>query len=69
VSWNLKLNDAIPSMVYYAQLLVVTYNSDDTERMSRGLRSEQLRQWKIRTGNISEEDAWKFVTFNKIIAH
>jgi imidazolonepropionase-like amidohydrolase len=47
--------------------LVVAYNSDDAE-MSRRLNQEAAKA--VKYGNISEEEAWKFVTLNpKIIAY
>lgn len=40
---------------------MVAYNSDDAE-MSRRLNQEAAKA--VKYGNISEEDAWKFVTLN-----
>ena len=40
---------------------VVAYNSDDAE-MSRRLNQEAAKA--VKYGNISEEEAWKFVTLN-----
>jgi cytosine/adenosine deaminase-related metal-dependent hydrolase len=41
--------------------IVVAYNSDDAE-MSRRLNQEAAKA--VKYGNISEEEAWKFVTLN-----
>ena len=41
--------------------IVVAYNSDDAE-MSRRLNQEAAKA--VKYGNVSEEDAWKFVTLN-----
>jgi cytosine/adenosine deaminase-related metal-dependent hydrolase len=41
--------------------IVVAYNSDDAE-MSRRLNQEAAKA--VKYGDISEEDAWKFVTLN-----
>jgi cytosine/adenosine deaminase-related metal-dependent hydrolase len=43
------------------QGVVVAYNSDDAE-MSRRLNQEAAKA--VKYGNVSEEDAWKFVTLN-----
>jgi adenine deaminase len=43
------------------QGLVVAYNSDNAE-MSRRLNQEAAKA--VKYGNISEEEAWKFVTLN-----
>jgi adenine deaminase len=43
------------------QGLVVAFNSDDAE-MSRRLNQEAAKA--VKYGNVSEEDAWKFVTLN-----
>jgi hypothetical protein len=45
---------------------VVAYNSDDAE-MSRRLNQKQ--QKAVKYGNVSEEEAWKFVTKSSIIAY
>jgi hypothetical protein len=41
--------------------VVVAYNSDDAE-MSRRLNQEAAKA--VKYGNVSEEEAWKFVTLN-----
>jgi imidazolonepropionase-like amidohydrolase len=41
--------------------VVVAYNSDDAE-MSRRLNQEAAKA--VKYGDISEEEAWKFVTLN-----
>ncbi|SHM87652.1 amidohydrolase family protein [Flavobacterium saccharophilum] len=62
-AYKFEVNDAIPfnGPIMHNQGLVVAYNSDDAE-MSRRLNQEAAKA--VKYGNISEEDAWKFVTLN-----
>jgi imidazolonepropionase-like amidohydrolase len=62
-AYKFEVNDAIPfnGPIMHHQGLVVAYNSDDAE-MSRRLNQEAAKA--VKYGNISEEDAWKFVTLN-----
>ncbi|MCM4159333.1 amidohydrolase family protein [Antarcticibacterium flavum] len=62
-AYKYEVNDAIP---YNASILhnvgvTVAINSDDSE-MSRRLNQEAAKSMKY--GDISEEEAWKFVTLN-----
>ena len=62
-AYKYEVNDAIP---YNAAILnsvgiVTAINSDDPE-MSRRLNQEAAKS--VKYGNVSEEDAWKFVTLN-----
>jgi imidazolonepropionase-like amidohydrolase len=62
-AYKFEVNDAIPyngSIMHNAGVLVA-YNSDDAE-MSRRLNQEAGKA--VKYGNISEEEAWKFVTLN-----
>jgi imidazolonepropionase-like amidohydrolase len=54
-------NDAIPynGPIMHNAGVVVAYNSDDAE-MSRRLKTAKA----VKYGDISEEEAWKFVTLN-----
>jgi cytosine/adenosine deaminase-related metal-dependent hydrolase len=57
------VNDAIPyngTIMHHAGV-VVAYNSDDAE-MSRRLNQEAAKA--VKYGDLSEEEAWKFVTLN-----
>ncbi|MFH6943314.1 amidohydrolase family protein [Flavobacterium sp. FlaQc-50] len=62
-AYKFEVNDAIPfnGPIMHNQGVVVAYNSDDAE-MSRRLNQEAAKA--VKYGNISEEDAWKFVTLN-----
>ena len=62
-AYKFEVNDAIPynGPIMHNQGLVVAYNSDDAE-MSRRLNQEAAKA--VKYGNVSEEDAWKFVTLN-----
>jgi len=62
-AYKFEVNDAIPyngPLMHNAGVLVA-YNSDDAE-MSRRLNQEAAKA--VKYGNVSEEDAWKFVTLN-----
>lgn len=62
-AYKFEVNDAIPynGPIMHNAGLVVAYNSDDAE-MSRRLNQEAAKA--VKYGNLSEEDAWKFVTLN-----
>ncbi|UQD56726.1 amidohydrolase family protein [Flavobacterium sp. K5-23] len=62
-AYKFEVNDAIPynGVLLHKQGVVVAYNSDDVE-MSRRLNQEAAKA--VKYGNVSEEDAWKFVTLN-----
>ncbi|KFF04003.1 amidohydrolase family protein [Flavobacterium hydatis] len=62
-AYKFEVNDAIPfnGPIMHNEGIVVAYNSDDAE-MSRRLNQEAAKA--VKYGNISEEDAWKFVTLN-----
>jgi imidazolonepropionase-like amidohydrolase len=62
-AYKFEVNDAIPynGPIMHNQGLVVAYNSDNAE-MSRRLNQEAAKA--VKYGNISEEEAWKFVTLN-----
>ena len=62
-AYKFEVNDAIPfnGPLMHNQGVVVAYNSDDAE-MSRRLNQESAKA--VKYGNISEEEAWKFVTLN-----
>ena len=62
-AYKFEVNDAIPfnGPIMHNAGLVVAYNSDDAE-MSRRLNQEAAKA--VKYGNISEEEAWKFVTLN-----
>ena len=62
-AYKFEVNDAIPQNgpIMHNHGLVVAYNSDDAE-MSRRLNQEAAKA--VKYGNISEEEAWKFVTLN-----
>jgi imidazolonepropionase-like amidohydrolase len=62
-AYKFEVNDAIPynGALMHNQGVVVAYNSDDAE-MSRRLNQEAAKA--VKYGNVSEEDAWKFVTLN-----
>ena len=61
--YKFEVNDAIPynGPIMHKQGVLVGYNSDDAE-MSRRLNQEAAKA--VMYGNVSEEDAWKFVTLN-----
>jgi imidazolonepropionase-like amidohydrolase len=62
-AYKFEVNDAIPynGPIMHNAGLVVAYNSDDAE-MSRRLNQEAAKA--VKYGDISEEEAWKFVTLN-----
>ena len=62
-AYKFEVNDAIPynGALMHNEGLVVAFNSDDAE-MSRRLNQEAAKA--VKYGNVSEEDAWKFVTLN-----
>ena len=62
-AYKFEVNDAIPynGALMHNQGITVAYNSDDAE-MSRRLNQEAAKA--VKYGNVSEEDAWKFVTLN-----
>lgn len=62
-AYKFEVNDAIPynAAIMHNQGIVVAFNSDDAE-MSRRLNQEAAKA--VKYGNISEEEAWKFVTLN-----
>ena len=62
-AYKFEVNDAIPynGAIMHNQGIVVAFNSDDAE-MSRRLNQEAAKA--VKYGNVSEEDAWKFVTLN-----
>ncbi|MDI1255344.1 MAG: amidohydrolase family protein [Flavobacterium sp.] len=62
-AYKFEVNDAIPynGPIMHNAGLVVAYNSDDAE-MSRRLNQEAAKA--VKYGNLSEEEAWKFVTIN-----
>ena len=62
-AYKFEVNDAIPynGPIMHNEGVVVAYNSDDAE-MSRRLNQEAAKA--VKYGNVSEEDAWKFVTLN-----
>lgn len=62
-AYKFEVNDAIPynGAIMHNHGLVVAFNSDDAE-MSRRLNQEAAKA--VKYGNVSEEDAWKFVTLN-----
>jgi len=62
-AYKYEVNDAIPynGAILHKQGITVAFNSDDAE-MSRRLNQEAAKA--VKYGNISEEEAWKFVTLN-----
>ncbi|HSI71065.1 MAG TPA: amidohydrolase family protein, partial [Gillisia sp.] len=62
-AYKYEVNDAIPfnAAIMHNMGITVAINSDDSE-MSRRLNQEAAKSMKY--GNISEEEAWKFVTLN-----
>lgn len=62
-AYKYEVNDAIPfnAPIMHNAGVTVAINSDDAE-MSRRLNQEAAKS--VKYGNISEEDAWKFVTLN-----
>ena len=62
-AYKFEVNDAIPfnGPIMHNKGIVVAYNSDDAE-MSRRLNQEAAKA--VKYGNVSEEEAWKFVTLN-----
>ena len=62
-AYKYEVNDAIPynASIMHNEGVTVAINSDDAE-MSRRLNQEAAKS--VKYGNVSEEDAWKFVTLN-----
>ena len=62
-AYKFEVNDAIPHNggIMHNEGVVVAFNSDDAE-MSRRLNQEAAKA--VKYSNISEEEAWKFVTLN-----
>jgi imidazolonepropionase-like amidohydrolase len=62
-AYKFEVNDAIPynGAIMHNAGVVVAYNSDNAE-MSRRLNQEAAKA--VKYGDLSEEDAWKFVTLN-----
>lgn len=62
-AYKYEVNDAIPynAAIMHNAGVVVAINSDDGE-MSRRLNQEAAKS--VKYGDVSEEDAWKFVTLN-----
>jgi len=62
-AYKYEVNDAIPTnaAIMHNAGVTVAINSDDGE-MSRRLNQEAAKS--VKYGDISEEDAWKFVTLN-----
>lgn len=62
-AYKYEVNDAIPynAAIMHNAGVTVAINSDDAE-MARRLNQEAAKS--VKYGNVSEEDAWKFVTLN-----
>lgn len=62
-AYKFEVNDAVPynGPIMHNAGVVVAYNSDNAE-MSRRLNQEAAKA--VKYGNLSEEEAWKFVTLN-----
>ena len=62
-AYKYEVNDAIPfnAAIMHSEGITTAINSDDAE-MSRRLNQEAAKT--VKYGNVSEEDAWKFVTLN-----
>jgi len=62
-AYKYEVIDAIPQNgeIMHEQGVLVAFNSDDAE-MARRLNQEAAKA--VKYGNLSEEDAWKFVTLN-----
>jgi len=62
-AYKYEVLDAIPynGAIMHSQGVVTAFNSDDAE-MSRRLNQEAAKA--VKYGNVSEEEAWKFVTLN-----
>jgi len=62
-AYKFEVNDAIPynGSIMHNVGVIVAFNSDSAE-MSRRLNQEAAKA--VKYGNISEEEAWKFVTLN-----
>jgi len=62
-AYKFEVNDAIPynGAIMHNEGVVVAFNSDDAE-MSRRLNQEAAKA--VKYGNVTEEEAWKFVTLN-----
>ena len=62
-AYKYEVNDAIPfnAAIMHNAGVTVAINSDDSE-MSRRLNQEAAKS--VKYGNISEEEAWEFVTLN-----
>ena len=65
-AYKYEVNDAIPynAAIMHNTGVTVAINSDDAE-MSRRLNQEAAKS--VKYGNISEEEAWKFITLNPAI--
>ena len=62
-AYKYEVNEAIPhnGAIMHRQNVLTAFNSDDAE-MARRLNQEAAKA--VLFGNVSEEDAWKFVTLN-----
>ncbi len=62
-AYKFEVNDAIPynGAIMHKQGITVAFNSDDAE-MSRRMNQEAAKA--VKYGDVSEEEAWKFVTLN-----
>ncbi|MGB0887040.1 MAG: amidohydrolase family protein [Vicingaceae bacterium] len=62
-AYKFEVNDAIPynGAIMHKQGVVTAFNSDDAE-MGRRLNQEAAKA--VKYGDVSEEEAWKFVTLN-----
>ena len=62
-AYKFEVNDAIPynGGIMHNEGVLVAYNSDNAE-MSRRLNQEAAKA--VKYSNVSEEEAWKFVTLN-----
>ncbi|POY35583.1 amidohydrolase [Solitalea longa] len=62
-AYKMEVKDAIPynGAIMHSTGLLVAFNSDDAE-MARRLNQEAAKA--VKYGNVSEEEAWKFVTLN-----
>lgn len=62
-AYKMEVQDAIPynGAIMHKMGIVTAFNSDDAE-MARRLNQEAAKA--VKYGNVSEEDAWKFVTLN-----
>ncbi|MCO4294338.1 amidohydrolase family protein [Solitalea sp. MAHUQ-68] len=62
-AYKMEVKDAIPynGAIMHSTGLLVAFNSDDAE-MARRLNQEAAKA--VKYGDVSEEEAWKFVTLN-----